>query len=121
MSLGGDLVALYGTLGAVGIVVWWSAVFSRKGETTHGQANTPHLAAELLTAVTLLASGLMIFFGIPSLVLQLTGLGMLTYATVNAIGLVARENKALVFGLAAEAALTMVIIGSLAAGYIPYP
>ena len=63
----------------------------------------------------------MVLLGFPSLILQLAGLGMLAYATVNAAGLLAKENKTLVMGLMAEAALTFAIIGSLALGYIPYP
>ncbi|HZW85354.1 MAG TPA: hypothetical protein VFE91_05585, partial [Nitrososphaerales archaeon] len=87
MTLEGVLVATYGMLAAAGIIVWWTAALARRSDSNQKQFDAPHVVAELLTSATLLGSGFLVLLGFPSLILQLAGLGMLAYATVNAAGL----------------------------------
>lgn len=121
MTLGGEALSAYEIFASVGILAYWVASGVAQCSSPPGNGRVFHLAAELLAAAFLLTSGLLEFIGAPSELLSAASLGMLLYASVNAVGLVGQGRRLARWGLLVEAAITSVLVAALCSGLLSLP
>ncbi len=117
-GFGALLIGIYLVAAGFGILGWWALEWAGHGKGalfTHGAS---HIAAELVAFFTLVTGGVLLLAGGPyTAVVVPAALGMLLYATINALGRVGRESARLGTIMVVEALVTVVIILALGLGF----
>jgi hypothetical protein len=108
------LIGFYGLAAGFGILGWWALEWAAHGKSallTHG---APHILAELVTTLVLILGGIALLLESPhAQVIVPVAMGMLLYATINALGRVGRESPRLGMVMVVEACITCAIILTL--------
>ena len=113
------LLGVYEVATGFGILGWWALEWGSHGKAALLTYGVPHLVAELLTFATLLTSGILLLAGGPYTTVAVpVALGMLLYATINALGREGRKSPKLETAMVIEVLLTIVIILVLALGFL---
>jgi hypothetical protein len=112
------LLGLFVMAAGLGILGWWAIEWASHGKSALLAFGASHILAELVTTSVLLLGGVAVLLRVPySNVLVSAGLGMLLYATINALGRVGNESPRLGMVMVAEAIATSAIIMILLLGF----
>ena len=112
-----DLVGIYELIAGFGILGWWSLEWASHGKGSLLSYGAAHIAAELVAFFGLVLGGTLLLTGGPYITVVVpTSLGMLLYATINALGRVGKESRWLATVMLAESAITGVLLLLIAMG-----
>ncbi len=112
------LIGIYQVAAGFGILGWWALEWAGHGKGTLLAYGASHIAAELVAFFILVTGGILLLADGPyTAVVVPAALGMLLYATINALGRAGRESAKLGTLMIVEALLTAVIILALALGF----
>ena len=110
-------VGIYELAAGFGILGWWALEWGGHGRAAILSYGASHIAAEAGAFVLLVVGGTLLLVGGPySAVMVPAGLGMLLYASINALGRVGRESVRLAWVMVGEGAVTLLLIILIAFG-----
>lgn len=112
-----ELVGTYELVAGFGILGWWALEWASHGKASLLSYGASHILAELVAFSSLVLGGILLIVGGPyTSVVVPASLGMLLYATINALGRVGRESGRLATVMVAESIITAALIGIIAMG-----